>query len=154
MCMQIRELKPSDQDRFLEIIDTASRISNGKDYPLDFIEYLLENRYNRDWFQEIVTQSNRYVVVDSGSIVAVGGLQKQEIVNMFVDPKVQGKGAGSYLLRFLLGIAKSKKFSSVHLNSTITAKTFYESHGFVVEFQRVVEVLSYDIISYRMNLQF
>ena len=152
--VDIRELKVDDQERVLQIIHDASRISNSEDYPQDFIEYLLENRYNHSWFQENVSKKNRYVVIDSKSIIAVGGLKEQEIVHMFVDPKVQGKGVGSYLLKFLLEIAKSFNYSNVHLNSTITATEFYRKHGFEIEFQRTVKVLSYDIISYRMNFTF
>ena len=77
--MKIRKLGVDDQYAILKIVSDASRISNGIDYPLEFIEHLLENRYNADWYQTIVSKNNRYVVVDAKTIMGIGGLNKNEI---------------------------------------------------------------------------
>ena len=81
-------------------------------------------------------------------------MKKNEIVNMFVDPDEQGKGIGSYLLRFLLNLIKTQGYSEVVLNSTITAKPFYSTHNFKIVNQNSEGILGYQIISYRMKLSF
>jgi GNAT superfamily N-acetyltransferase len=154
--VHIRELRKDNEDRVLEIIHESSRTSNTLDYPAEIIEYVIEHHYNRDWFREIVARKNRFVVIDDPNkmIVAIGGLKRNEIVNMFVAPNAQRKGVGSYLLEFLLRLAEFRGYGWVYLNSTITAKSFYLNHNFEVKFQQTDDILSHTVISYCMTLTF
>ena len=49
----------------------------------------------------------------------------------FVDPKEQGKGVGKALIYHIEELIKKEGYETSTLNSTITAKSFYEAQGYI-----------------------
>ena len=56
---------------------------------------------------------------------------KAYILGLYLTPIVLGKGFGKALLRNMLTAAKTANVSTVYLDSTLTAHTFYQHFGFV-----------------------
>jgi len=122
------------------------------------ILYLL-NKINREWYSTIIPEEHFhdpfltlkqlnhmatfmdfYVLRKERQIVAVGSLGSRDkdtawIPLMHVHTKYQRMGIGSSLLEFLEGLAKSRNFSKIHLETDSEAKwaiNFYTKHGYSI----------------------
>ncbi len=87
--MRIRPYESTDAEAVSRLIRTTMRISNSADYPMDRLQPLI------DYFSpEKVDQLSRervcLVAEDGGEIVGTGGLEEDELVTFFVDPRRQG----------------------------------------------------------------
>lgn len=70
--------------------------------------------------------------VSNGEQVVGFGLVNRhgEILLLYVDPSVTGQGVGARLLAALERQARAWGLAMLTLDSTVTAKSFYERHGF------------------------
>jgi GNAT superfamily N-acetyltransferase len=82
-----------------------------------------------------VGSSDAYCVTafaDSGEIIGFGMLTRSgEVLLLYVDPEYVGVGAGRELLRAIEDKATTWGLAELMLDSTVTAKRFYEHHGYL-----------------------
>ncbi len=75
--------------------------------------------------------SNRYVATINGKIVGIGEYMKDgEFRRLYVHKDHQGEGIGTALLVRIEKDASTKGIRHICLGSSITAKTFYQKHGY------------------------
>ena len=130
--MKIRRFKPVDATLVSEVIWTALDINNSKDYGQDVLLNLKTVYSPRQLCT--LSQSRTFLVVeDEGNIVGVGGIEKDFISSVFVDPSQQGKGIGRLIMNALEAIAKEKQIECVFLHSSLTAESFYAKIDYHVE---------------------
>lgn len=126
----------------------------------DFNEILyLINKINREWYSTIIPEEHFqdpflsrkqldhmttfmdfFVLRESGKIIAVGSLGSRDantawIPLMNVHSKYQRMGIGSSLMEFLEKLAKSRKFTKIHLETDSKAEwaiNFYKKHEFSI----------------------
>lgn len=58
-------------------------------------------------------------------------LHNAHIFGLYLAPKALGLGIGKELLNLMIEEAKNKNVNRITLESTITAHSFYQKHGFV-----------------------
>ena len=76
-------------------------------------------------------------VYDDGAIKGVIQIENSEIKKLFVEPALQGKSIGSYLLKY--AIVEHKANTLWALEKNIRAIRFYERHGFQITTDRKLE---------------
>ena len=76
-------------------------------------------------------------VYDDGAIKGVIQIEKSEIKKLFVEPALQGKSIGSYLLKY--AIVEHKANTLWALEKNVRAIRFYERHGFNVTTDKKLE---------------
>ena len=76
-------------------------------------------------------------VSDDGAIKGVIQIENSEIKKLFVEPALQGKSIGSYLLKY--AIVEHKANTLWALEKNIRAIRFYERHGFQITTDRKLE---------------
>lgn len=82
-------------------------------------------------FRDSIGKFIRFVAVENEVIVGFGDFTLDgDLAGMYVHKNWQGKGAGSALLRKIESEAKKRGVMQLEVTSTITAKTFYEQHGY------------------------
>jgi GNAT superfamily N-acetyltransferase len=126
--MNIRKFKKSDAECISEIIWAALDINNSKDYGSDVL-HSMKKEYTSEHILALSQKRTFLVAEDVGGIIGVGGLEGSHICSVFVDPSQQGKGVGRLIMQKLEFLAK-KKYSSVFLHSSLTAKSFYNKIGY------------------------
>jgi N-acetylglutamate synthase-like GNAT family acetyltransferase len=92
----------------------------------------LENKTTANVRQWIESSANDSVVVErEGRIIGFGVIgDTGEILLLYIDPSAAGSGAGSVLLDALEEHARRRGLRSVWLESTVTAKGWYQRRGF------------------------
>ena len=76
-------------------------------------------------------------VYDDGAIKGVIQIEKSEIKKLFVEPALQGKSIGSYLLKY--AIVEQKANTLWALEKNVRAIRFYKRHGFNVTTDKKLE---------------
>ena len=76
-------------------------------------------------------------VYDDGAIKGVIQIEKSEIKKLFVEPALQGKSIGSYLLKY--AIVEHKANTLWALEKNVRAIRFYERHGFQITTDKKLE---------------
>jgi len=69
-------------------------------------------------------------VEGTGLVVGFASWSGDELVSLYVDPRHEGQGIGKQLFATCQADCEKEGCSISHLNSTINARTFYESLGF------------------------
>lgn len=87
---------------------------------------------------------------DKDNIVGFAMLSPEgELLLNYVLPSYQGKGMGKAMLNTLIQSAKKQNLAEIYLESTKTAKAFYQSQGFVLK-NEVIE--NGEIVAFEMVL--
>ena len=76
-------------------------------------------------------------VYDDGAIKGVIQIENSEIKKLFVEPALQGKSIGSYLLKY--AVVEHKANTLWALEKNVRAIRFYKRHGFNVTTDKKLE---------------
>lgn len=109
----------------LSTIDTL----NSKDYLPETIK-IMKAWQNEESLKKKFSEGTYYLAIDDSKVVGVGGLVKEEISTMFVNPTYNGKGIGGTILKMLEDKAREKGIKKLSLGSTLTAHPFYNKCGY------------------------
>lgn len=123
----IRRFENKDAEKCSEIIfecieKSLSYEGENKRFMIEMSspENLIEKSKKRDLF----------VFEEDKIILGTGGLDKDEIKTMFVNPSFQKRGIGSKILNFLIDFAKTKGYSRAWCKASPEAEIFYSKNGF------------------------
>lgn len=91
------------------------------------------NKTPQVWMMWIDQESTElYVAVDAGRIVGVGMLGGTgEILLNYVSPDARWRGVSKAMLAHLEGQARTRNFPHCTVESTKTARAFYETAGYI-----------------------
>jgi len=133
----VREMRPEDARRFLEIHHAAVRGIAAKDYPPSVVDA---------WAQPITDQlierflanrdrELRLMAEIDGEPVGIGAIviSHSELRACYVAPNAARRGVGSALVAEIERIAREHGLDHLELESSITAEPFYATLGYTVE---------------------
>lgn len=127
--MRIRKFKDSDASDLAEVISRTLVEVNAKDYSPEAIQEKI-NEYSPENIRRLGGFKQIFVAENDGQQIGVAMLRGDEISCVFVLPDQSGKGVGKTLMQAVEDKAKLDGCDSVHLSSSVTAKTFYEGLGY------------------------
>jgi len=102
---------------------------NSKDMTKKQVEYL-SNYFSVKNIRDSQKDTEIYVALLAGKIVATGSLCERRIKSFFVNPDHHKQGIGAKLVKYLEGKLKEKGHNSVFLRSSKYAVGFYKKLGF------------------------
>lgn len=86
-----------------------------------------------------------------GQVVGFADITKDGYLNrMFVHKNHQGQGIASALLRVLEYEMTQLGVTEIHTDASITAKPFFERHGFVTVQPQTVTVRGVSMVNFKM----
>jgi len=130
--MRIRFAKNEDAAAIARLRRSTILHINSKDYPEDVIE-AWSARTNANSFKNHADNLKRWVAVENNKIIGfVEHDSKAELTRLYVHKNFQGKGVGSRLLCRAEESMKKLGHKKISLESTISAKPFYEAKGYKV----------------------
>ena len=137
MSVTVREMRPEDARRFLEIHHAAIRGIASKDYPASVVE-AWARPINDQVIDRFVANSDREVRLVAemdGEPVGIGVIvvSNAELRACYVAPTAARRGVGSALVAEIERIAHEHGLDHLQLESSITAEPFYSALGYHVE---------------------
>jgi putative acetyltransferase len=138
--LNIREYKPSDTKMIMKLFyDTVHKI-NIRDYTQEQVNAWAVETMDYEFWQKRLEAKLPYVVEHNGEIVGFGELDPDGHIDCFYcHSQYQRKGIGSKLLMHIENMAKSRKNKRLYAEVSITAKPFFQNHGFTIVKEQQVE---------------
>ncbi|WP_284981191.1 GNAT family N-acetyltransferase [Arthrobacter sp. efr-133-TYG-118] len=97
---------------------------------------------------------NTYVATIGDEVVAFSDVGEDGYIDMmFVAPKFGRRGVAGDLLAHLRDIAVGVGVSELYTNASITARPFFEKHGFAVVAEQHPITLGVEMTNYKMMLR-
>ena len=114
------------------LIQDTIHVSYHGIYPVEAIEFFADYHSKGSIWNDAA--SGYAVVAESdGEIVGIGILLGTNIRRVFVSSKHQHKGIGKSIVQELMRRAQFEKLPSLDLDSSLSAREFWESLGFSVQ---------------------
>jgi len=126
----IRPFEDKDANRCREIIrecfDKSVSLSN---HASSYVKKI----YTEKGYLENKSKEYQFFILEKNNeIVGFGGLKKNNIKKIYVDPNHQGEGIGATLLNYLEDLASKQGQKELILYAYDNSVPFYKKHGYTV----------------------
>ena len=133
----IRAMRPEDAEAMVDVILTALRVTNAKDYDADFLEGFARGFSAESILRRAAEGTHFYVACEDARVVGCGAVAPCgersgacEIQTVFILPQYQGAGLGRRIVETLEADPLARRARRVELSASITAAGFYERLGY------------------------
>lgn len=148
--MNIRKYRPEDLEDKKKAHRKAIREIASKDYSEDEIDAWTSFDDYGSIDNDVV---EGWVAIADGELVGFADYRKDEgsVINVYVDPDYLRRGIGSRLLEKVLQDARNKGLDKLTAEASVTAKEFYQSHGFEVVEETVHKTNGEELQAFKMR---
>ncbi|MDO8649159.1 MAG: GNAT family N-acetyltransferase [Candidatus Peregrinibacteria bacterium] len=130
--MKIRLVRDDDYPEIARLRRQTIRHVNSKDYSEEVIESW-SSKIGTKNFRGSAETCKRWVAVEKEKIIGFCEHTFEcEVSRMYVHKEHLRKGVGSRLLEVAEASLKKQGCKEIHIESTVTAKDFYEKNGYIV----------------------
>ena len=149
--MLIRRYQAGEEEAIWDIVFTATRESNARDYHVDLIERWAPLDKDMEEWSERIAKNNPFVAVVDDIPVGMAELEDSGFINYFyVHPRFQGLGLGKSLLTTIEKEARRAGVSRLFADVSVTAEPFFSSQGFTVTEARSKIILGHPAPNFAM----
>lgn len=151
--MQIRTFEPADAEQVVALHRRAVEELCSDDYTAEQIDAWTDNSVEESVETAQRPEIHRFVAVVDGTVVGFGeyNAEQAEITGLYVDPDWTGNGIGAALLDRVETDAARDGIDALTCFSTVTARTFYEAHGYTVVEQVMYDMDGTELPAYHME---
>lgn len=150
----IKIYKATKQDIVMitQLFRDTIQIINSKDYPADEIDDWSSWWSDHDKWQERIQEQYFIKAVIDDKTVGFSSLATDGYLDfMFTHKDYQRQGVAGNLIKKIERKAKEQSNDLIYSDVSITAKGFFEKHGFVVEKQQFKKSKDKELINFRMT---
>lgn len=126
--MQYIKATEQDLQQIVQLVQDTIRTVYPKYYPKEVVDFFCELHCAANIRKDIVDGRVGILVVD-GVIVGTGCYKDNHITRVYVVPRCQGRGYGSYIMQCLENEIRWK-YDKVNLDASLPASHLYESRGY------------------------
>jgi putative acetyltransferase len=147
----IRSYRSTDVEATRRVFVNAIRGTASGDYGPEQIDVWAASAESPGWGTRRESVST-WIAVDDDAVVGFADVDEAGHVGMmFVDPSVGRRGVGAALLEQVRAIAGERGQNRLSVDASITARPFFERHGFSVIREQRVHRNGLDFVNYRME---
>ena len=135
--MILRAYDESDAEATLRVFLRAVRVTASKDYSPEQIAAWGSDDISLDVWAVKRLQTDTVVAVEGDEVLGFSDVDERGYIDMmFVDPAVTRRGVASALLDHVTRMAREHGAVELTTYASLTARPFFEKHGFVVVEER------------------
>jgi len=148
----ITEASSADIKEITQLFYDTIQVINSRDYPKDEIDDWSSWYKDIDKWAERVDEQYFIVAKLDDKVVGFSSLATDGYLDfMFVHKDFQGQGIAKALLTEIENKASIQQNDLIYSDVSITAKGFFEKHGFDVEKQQMKKSKKKELINFRMT---
>jgi len=149
--IKIHRATMQDVSEITELFRETIQHVNSQDYPPDEIEDWSEWWTDHaKWLLKIEEQFFIKAMIDD-KIVGFSSLAKDGYLDfLFTHKDYQGKGVATNLIRKIERKAKEQSNDMIYSDVSITARGFFEKHGYVVKIKKKKKSRNKELVNFRM----
>ena len=130
--LNIRRAAPDDAPKISDMIVRTVRVTNASDYAPSIIEAICLD-FSSEMIIERMAYREVFVALAEDVIAGTISLAVARLHSLFVEPDYQSRGVGRQLVSFVERHAVGTGVDELRLNSSFTARPFYERLGYSFE---------------------
>ncbi|MFM6182016.1 MAG: GNAT family N-acetyltransferase [Dolichospermum sp.] len=138
--LNIREYRASDTKMIMELFYNTVQKINIQDYNQQQVNAWTMQAMDYEFWHTRLQTKLPYIAEYNDEIVGFGELDADGHIDCFYcHSKYQRKGIGSKLLIHIENIAKLREIHRLYAEVSITAKLFFQNHGFTIVKEQQVQ---------------
>ncbi|WP_436922622.1 GNAT family N-acetyltransferase [Klebsiella pneumoniae] len=131
--MKIRRYRQGDSEKLWELVFNTVHLINVLDYSHDQVNAWAPKDIDMDWWKKELSDKSPFILCNDERIYGYADIQKNGHINhFFVAHDCQRQGKGTILINTLIDHALEMGLKKLSVESSLTAKSFFEHHGFTV----------------------
>ena len=131
--MQIRRYAPGDTETLWQLVFNTVHKINSRDYTPEQVNAWIPKEMDKSWWENEFSDKLPFILYDENSVYGYADVQRNGHINhFFISSSCQREGKGTALLNKLIHHAIGMGLKEVTVEASITAKPFFEYHGFIV----------------------
>lgn len=148
--MKIRKYRFEDAEAHAEVHRQSVRGIASADYSDEIIDAWASKEPEDSPLPE---EKVRFVAEEEGEIIGFSDYNKEtnELSGLYIKPNYTGRGIGEKLLHKAEEDAKQNGLEQLWCKSTITAKDFYQKHGYKLIEETTHEIQDLEMKVYKME---
>lgn len=158
MSFVIRRFKDADTEQIVTLFYDTIHSVNSRDYTQEQVEAWApqlsgtEQKERVKWFAKSLGECISYVADNEGIMIGFADITENGYLDlMYVHKDYQRQGVGSALLNILEEEAIQLGVRQIWANVSITAKPFFERHGFTTVQSQTVNVRGVSLKNFKME---
>jgi len=150
--IEIRVANDSDVNEITNLFYETIQNINRKDYPQDEIDDWSSWYADIDKWKETISQQFFIVAIIDNVVVGFSSLATDGYLDfMFVHKDYQKQGIAKQLLRAIEEKAVLQNNKQIYSDVSITARSFFESKGYIVEKEQLKKSRYKELVNFRMT---
>ena len=151
--MIIRKASLHDIEELRELYFGTITTINSKDYSQEQITAWASTSNRTESLGRKIREQNFYIAQkEEGTITGFASLENHGHLDMlYVHKDYQNKGIAKTLLGVILEKAKSLQLAIIETEASITAKPFFEKHGFKTQEEQTVYIDDVGLLNHKMK---
>ena len=150
--LEIRRFESGDEETLRTLFYYTVRKVCINDYTDAQVSAWAPNIYVAEDWNKKIALLNPFIVLLDGQVVGYADLQPDGYVDhFFCHWQHQGKGVGTALMQQLIAEGARNFNHRLYANVSLTAKPFFERHGFIVAKQQSVDIRGQTLTNFLME---
>lgn len=150
--LQLRDHGPDDAPATLRVFRRAITVTAARDYTPEQVAAWAPDDIDPDAWADRRAAARTRVAVRDGAVVGFTDVDAAGCVDMlFVDPAAARQGVARALLDWAVRAAAADGATELTTHASITARPFFEAHGFVVVAEQHPVRRGVTLTNYRMR---
>ena len=126
--MEFKLANKNNLEQVYELVQETIKAVYPKYYLPEIVEMFSEY-HSRDHVLQDISARNTYILLREDVIVGTGTIQENHITRVYVRPKFQGKGYGTYIMN-QLEMLISKNYDTIDIDASLPACRLYQRLGY------------------------
>lgn len=149
----VRKFKIEDAQALANIFFNTIHLINSQHYTKEQVDvWAPESSLNAERWKIKFMRTNPYVAVVDHQVVGFAEFEPDGHIDCFYSHHDWiGKGVGSALMQSIFEEAHQKRINRIYAEVSITAKPFFERHGFTVICEQTIVKNEVKMINYKME---
>lgn len=126
--MEFKLANKNNLEQVYELVQETIKSVYPKYYLPEIVEMFSEY-HSRDHVLQDILARNTYILLQGDTIVGTGTKQENHITRVYVRPKFQGKGYGTYIMNQLEELIR-KNYDTIDIDASLPACRLYQRLGY------------------------
>lgn len=126
--MQYIQATAEDAEKIYELVQNTVKTIYPRYYPWEIVQFFCEFHSKENILRDI-RSGLVGILLCNEEIVGTGCYRDNHITRVYVEPKFQGQGYGTYIMKCLENEI-GKKYDAVVLDASLPASHLYENRGY------------------------
>ena len=150
--MKIRKYQTADYKEIADLFYETVHSVCANDYTAEELEAWAPAPIDYEKWQKRLEKRKPFVVIINHLIVGFAELEKDGHIDCFyVHKNYQGQGVGSLLMSHIENLSNQKGLDKLYSEVSITAKPFFEKHGFKTAKKNIVRTNNQKLTNFIMR---